>query len=191
MKKLVMIFAIIATTAIINAAEANLVKNNNFEKLDSKGQPVNWKIHYVKNKRGTAKIQISQEQIKVGKNSICFSCEGDNKAYFALNQQLKNFKPGDKLEIKADVYIEEFDSGRIAPFHFSIRDGAKTKYFTPIKITPGNCEIGAWVSYKTVIDLTKYKELKTIVFWILTFGKFEGKIFIDNISITKIVKQDN
>lgn len=180
---------LVAIGAIVisgNAAEINLVKNGSFEKLNSKGQAAAWGIRYIKDRKGTAEIKVSEDQAQSGKSSICFSCEGDNAAYFAINQQLKNFKPGDKLEIKAYIYIEEFESGRIAPFHFSIKDGAKTKYFTPIKITPEKCEIGKWISYKVTLDLAKYKELKTIVFWSLTYAKFEGRFYIDNISIKKI-----
>ncbi len=188
MKKTLILLAIITgiTTFAESVTTKNLLKNATFENINSKGVPTFWEFSYSKKSQGTsAKIQVSKEQVKSGKNSIELSCEGDNESYFAIRQKVREFSPNDKLELKVDVYIEKFDRGSINLFYFIVSYGKKRAYPILLTIKPDNCEMNKWVTCKSTIDLAKYKDLKGLSFWVLIPKGFEGKFFIDNVSITK------
>lgn len=189
MKKLFIMFALITSNAIVAGNVKNLIRNVDFEKLNSEGVPLYWEFNYSQKALGTsAEVKVSNEKVKSSKNSVVFSCRGDNGSYFAIRQTVKGFAPNDKLDIKADVYIENFDSGSIQLFYFIV-SGKENVYLVPLEIKPNDCETNQWINYNATIDLSKHKEIKELLFWVLVPKGFEGKFFVDNISITKQKQQ--
>jgi hypothetical protein len=166
----------------------DLLKNTDFEKVKN-NNPVNWEFNYArKSLKTSAKVELSQEQAKSGKHSVKFYAEGDNGSYFAIRQSIRAFSPNAKLKVQADVYIEEFDSGSIKLFYFIISSAKKNYYPTLLKLTPDKSQFNKWVTYSATLDLAKFPNAKSLLFWILVAKNFEGKFYVDNVSVTEITE---
>lgn len=165
------------------ASQKNLVENPSFEELNKDGKLVFWKP--VK-----AGYKISKKIFRSGKQS--FVVKGKD-IVGGVNAIIDVPKPGCKLLFKVHIYIKSYKSGALKPIHVSYKSKGRMYYRPQVNLFANkkNIRYNTWIEYKAVLDLSKYPDVKKIVFWCLGYasksrGTFEGEVYWDDVSVEVI-----
>jgi hypothetical protein len=164
------------------AAAGNLILNPSFELSGGNRVITNWKKVYD----GGA---ISENRAYDGKYS--FTPAGPKGG---VRSDITVPGPKCKLLIKANIYIESFQSGIIKPIHLSFISKGKKKY-PHINLYPDQkgLKLNQWIEYKYILDLNKYPDVKTVLLWCIVYpdgaAPFVGKVYWDKVSVEIIDKK--
>ncbi len=183
MKYFIIVFVVLCSIVGYAQAQENFVKNPSFEEITKDGKLEMWTSVYEGYK-------VTKEKSLSGTSSMKLS--GTTATYFGATQLIRGFKPGSKIQITSNVYVEEFKSGMLKPIHLSVRLlSGKTKH-PHINVLPGKVELGKWVKYTYVLDLAKYSDTTSFTLWILARcskkGPFIGTVYYDNIEV-KVIEE--